>query len=372
MAAAKAKATTNDHVTKEISVMRQLGFNVCMTALLGSILGCGSGPDDTAAGGSPLTIAWITKGKSVTTVYDPGRKGAALAGQDLTSASGRKVTVAIMEAEDNTPVKQVPIIQEAIDKKVDAIGIAVTNADTIAPLIDQAVDAGIKVLTWDTDAPSSKRLSYYNMKQYDSGKVTAQLFNSLLAGTGKIVTVSPVFQPPSQNHMERMQGMADEIAARFPSLELVADQIECGLAQEKPTENCTKLLDAALVANPDAKGYYFSRGLPLRSASLEANAPNFCAAVKNGTIKVVGLDSTPDALANMQAGFIHALIGQKYFGWGYDVVSLSFDVLTIDRKLDVFTDSKFDVVCQNNLEATLAMWNAQDFRSKLTPCSLLP
>jgi ribose transport system substrate-binding protein len=210
------------------------------------------------------------------------------------------------------------------------------------------------------------------MKQYDSGKVTAQLFGSLLGGKGKIVTVSPVFSPPSQNHLERMQGMADEIAAHFPGLELVAEQIECGLAQEKPSENCTKLLDPALLANPDAKGYYFSRGLPLRSANLQANAPNFSAAVKDGSIKVVGLDSTPDALANMQAGLIHALIGQKYFGWGYDVVSLSFDVLTIGRKLEPFTDSKFDIVCQNNLEATIAMWNAQDFRAKLAGCSLLP
>lgn len=344
----------------------------CLFASLCGLLGCGGADGADAATGPPLTIAWITKGKSVTTIYDPGRKGAALAGQDLTSASGRKVTVEVMEAEDNTPAKQVPVIQAAIDKKVDAIGIAVTNADTIGPLIDQAVDAGIKVLTWDTDAPNSKRLSYYNMKQYDSGKVTAQLFNALLGGEGKIVTVSPVFSPPSQNHTERMYGLADEIAARFPGLSLVSQQIECGLAQEKPTENCTKLLDDALLANPDARGYYFSRGLPLRSTSLEKNAPLFCAAVRAGTIKVVGLDSTPDALANMQAGLIHSLIGQKYFGWGYDVVSLSFDVLTIERKLEPFTDSKFDVVCPNNLDATLAMWNAQDFRTKLVPCSLLP
>jgi ribose transport system substrate-binding protein len=256
-----------------------------------------------------------------------------------------------------------------------------SNTTTVSSLINKAIDAGIKVLTWDGDAPNSKRLTYYGMDHYQAGKTFADLFNKLLGGTGKIIVVSPAFSPPSASHTARMMGLQDQINANYPGLSIVDPAIECGTAQEKDatTALCTKLIDPALAKTPDATGFFFSRGLPLRQSTkynpmgpdLATNAPNFTAAVKAGTIKVVGLDSTPDELANMQAGLIHALIGQKYFGWGYDVVTLSYNMLTLNQAVEPFTDSQFDVVCPNNLNETVANWMAQDFRKQLTACSTL-
>src|SRR5262249_29553469 len=155
----------------------------------------------------------------------------------LTITGGQPVTVKIYEGDDTLVQHQMPLIQQAIDAKVNAIDVAVTNGDaqaclangtytpcpatvaagigscddmgtcttctadqtsnatTITKLIDKATDAGIKVLTWDGDAPKSKRLTYYGMDQYQSGKTVADLFNKLLGGTGKIIIVSPAFNP---------------------------------------------------------------------------------------------------------------------------------------------------------------------------------
>lgn len=49
---------------------------------------------------------------------------------------------------------------------------------------------------------------------------------------------------------------------------------------------------------------------------------------------------------------------------------MAFDVVAFDRSLEPFTDSQFDVICENNIEQLGAMWDAQDFRTALEPCDI--
>ena len=65
-------------------------------------------------------------------------------------------------------------------------------------------------------------------------------------------------------------------------------------------------------------------------------------------------------------GNIRALIGQKYFGLGYDTVSVMFDHLTTGRQVEDFIDSRFDVVCPNSRDDMLRKWKAEDFRKALS------
>ena len=51
----------------------------------------------------------------------------------------------------------------------------------------------------------------------------------------------------------------------------------------------------------------------------------------------------------MSQGYISALIGQKYFGWGYDTTNMMFDHLKSGLSVEPFIDSGFDVVCPNNV-----------------------
>mgnify|MGYP000125412860 CR=1 FL=1 len=67
----------------------------------------------------------------------------------------------------------------------------------------------------------------------------------------------------------------------------------------------------------------------------------------------------------------HAVLGQKYFGWGYDTVSLMQQHLTSGSPVSPFIDSGFDVVCPNNAQQMSANWDAADFSQPLTPeCDL--
>src|SRR3954452_3950506 len=55
------------------------------------------------------------------------------------------------------PATQADIVRSYIQQGVDALIVAPNDPDSMAPLLKQAADAGIKVATSDTDAPDSVR-----------------------------------------------------------------------------------------------------------------------------------------------------------------------------------------------------------------------
>jgi ribose transport system substrate-binding protein len=94
-------------------------------------------------------------------------------------------------------------------------------------------------------------------------------------------------------------------------------------------------------------------------------------AAARGKLKTVAFDSLPFELTLMQQGYVSALIGQKYFGWGYDTVSLMHDHLTLGTEVSGFIDSGFDVVCPNHVAEMNEKWQAADFHTPLSPdCEL--
>ena len=72
-----------------------------------------------------------------------------------------EVTYKAGRSSEGTAGKQNDIIEQAIVSKVDAHRrLARTTATPLCPTLNKAVDAGIKMFTWDADSPSSKRQFY--------------------------------------------------------------------------------------------------------------------------------------------------------------------------------------------------------------------
>jgi len=329
---------------------------------------CSSTAADSAA---PTTIAWISK-DGTSTFFDASRKGATLAGQDLSAASGREVNVRIMDPADSSGDAEVLQIDAAIAAKVDAIDVDVSDVAKVGPAIDRAVAAGIKVLTFDSDAPASKRMSYYGIDNEKAGATSAQLLTGLMgAAGGKIAVMVQENPPTSGNYIARVKGFSDELALH-PGFE-IATTVACTDAIEVKTKaGCTGLLEETMAAFPEITGWYLARGRVLRETNLATQAPNWSAKVLSGAFKAVSFDAIPASNANIKAGLVNAVLSQKYFGWGYDVVTLTYDVLANGRQLPSFTDSQFDVVCSNNIDQVIASWTSLDFRTPISPCALAP
>jgi ribose transport system substrate-binding protein len=335
--------------------------------VIGLVLTLASCSDKNDAVHQNITIAWITKGVG-TPVFDLGRSGATLAADDLSSASGNTVKAMIIDPAQLDAPTQIEAFQSAVDAKVQAIALSVIDAAALTPVIDEAVDAGIPVLTFDSDAPNSKRLTYYSIDNYKASQTAFQVLARLMDDAGEFALFDST--DTGANYQQREQAFQDELA-NHPNLTLDAT-FSCGVPEQDATANCTTGLDEILAAHPNVSGWYFMRGKAIWEADLETKAPNWTTAAKAGQIKAVGFDTSGNALQNMQTGYVHALIGQKYFGWGYDLVTMAYDAVAMNRKFAAITDSGFDVVCPNNLDELNALIQSKDFRTPLTKCSSLP
>ena len=190
-------------------------------------------------------------------------------------------------------------LDEIVAMKPAGIVLCPADASALKPGIDRAVDAGIPVVTVDTDAPESKRYCYIGTDNYNAGKVVGDLLGAALNGKGK-VGICRLFG--QWNIEERTRGVRDALK-RYPEIEIVGEADDKADSAQAPTA-----VAALLVAHPEITGM---AGLDAVSGGGVANAVN--AAGKKGKIKIVCFDRDENMLQFMEDGSIEASVAQKTY-----------------------------------------------------------
>ena len=124
------------------------------------------------------------------------------------AGSQMKVRTEFVGPDSYDPKAQQQALQDAIQKKATGILISVADPNLIKNDIDNAVVAGIPVITLDSDAPQSKRLFFIGTNNYQAGLAGGQRLSKELQGKGNVV----VFTMPGQTNLEdRLRGYRDGI-----------------------------------------------------------------------------------------------------------------------------------------------------------------
>ena len=155
-------------------------FRLTAAALLAvtSVLACAKGGDTAkdstttaATGGAPVAhndsvfrIAMIAK-SSTNPVFLATRTGAEAAAKDLSEKNHMKVEVIWLTPPQEDGQVQAQRIQQAVNDGVDAVLISCSDAGKVTGAINDAVDRGVPVMTFDSDAPQSKRFAYYGVDE---------------------------------------------------------------------------------------------------------------------------------------------------------------------------------------------------------------
>src|SRR3954451_6394561 len=111
--------------------------------------------------------------------------------------------------------EEVQIVQDLVAKKVDGIAVSPANAAAMAVALQAAKEAGIPVLTWDSDLlPENKelRVAYIGTHNYEIGVNLAKLAMQVKPKGGTICIQSG--GAAAANHNERMQGIRDTLAGK--------------------------------------------------------------------------------------------------------------------------------------------------------------
>lgn len=303
-----------------------------------------------------LTIAWIPKALN-NPVFEVGYQGAIKKASELSLPGQYKVEVLYVGPVSSDAAEQVRILEDVIAKGVDAIGISCNDPTALIDPINKAIASGIKVMTWDSDSPLSKRFTYLGVDNYEGGSTAAELLIKNMGTTGKVAILTGV--PGAFNLEERIRGFKDRIkdCPEIKIIKIVAcnDDINYGV----------QLVEETMQTIPDLNGWFFAGMWPLFAQ--KGSMPLWEEASINAECKTVCFDTLPVELEYMIEGYIVGLVGQKYWSWGYDTIQILYDIIVNEKKYNSFINTGIDIVTSNNVYAMKSMWDTKDFSSELPP-----
>ncbi|KKL92342.1 hypothetical protein LCGC14_1885680, partial [marine sediment metagenome] len=92
------------------------------------------------------------------------------------------------------------------------------NPEILRTLIDEAVKAGIPVVTLNTDSPKSRRLCYIGQDPISAGRIAGELMGKFLNGKGKAIVITAFANVLV--HKLRIDGFRQELETHFPRIEI--------------------------------------------------------------------------------------------------------------------------------------------------------
>lgn len=248
--------------------------------------GCGpratTGSADEAAAAAPaqkppggkLTIALLPKLINID-YFDACRRGAQKEAEQL------GVTLIFDGPTEPSGAEQNKFIDTWVRQGVQAICVAPNQPKTVRRFVEKAQAAGIKVLTWDTDAPESGRDLFVN--QVDEQTLGEALLDDLARQMGEEGEWAIAIASLDAANLNTWRRFAEARAkAKYPRMKLVATEVT------KEDENFARQkVETLLNAHPNLKGI-----VAFDSNSVPGAAEAVKRAGKVGKVAIVG-NSTP-------------------------------------------------------------------------------
>ena len=206
---------------------------------------------------------------------------------------------------EHEPATQAQIIEDLLTQGVDGLAISVSDAAAATTVIDKAVAAGVSVITFDSDAPDSKRSAYVGTDNKEFGKALGEELLKLKPEGGTYGMISG--------------------GAAAPNLALRVDGVREALKGSKWTEVqgsptfCNDDIALAVqqagdlkTANPDIGAIVPVGGWPLFAPDGWKNfVEPLKADVDSKKLALVAADTLPVELDLLKAGYVHVLVGQR-------------------------------------------------------------
>ena len=201
---------------------------------------------------------------------------------------------------------QAQIVRSYIQQKVDTLIVAPNDPDSMAPVLQQAKDAGIKVLTSDTDAPSSVREAF--VSQASTEGIGTSLTDELAKAMGSKGKYAIVSCGETAQNLNGWIAVQKKVAAeKYKDMELVS-VVFAGEDQNKATQMATDLMNA----HPDLTGLV---------GECTSSAPGVAQAVKDagkiGKVFTVGLGTPKSMMPYLTDGSSSASILWDVQNLGY-------------------------------------------------------
>jgi ribose transport system substrate-binding protein len=258
--------------------------------------------------------------------FDQARDGCMKAAEE---SGGKFVCEYIGPGEHGGGDEQMQIVQDLVARG-DLAGIAVSpsNAAAMAVALQAAKDAGIPVLTWDSDLlPENQdlRVAYIGTHNYEIGVNLAKLAMEIKPEGGTVCIQSG--GAAAANHNERMQGIRDTLGAmsgttspgeRLTGQNGWTEAEGCPLYTDDDFPRSVQQFEDFMIANPDVDAFIPTGGFPqfIPDAN-RAAVEQYKDKIASGELALVVADTLPVQIDQMKEGYSAGQVGQRPFEMGY-------------------------------------------------------
>jgi ABC-type sugar transport system substrate-binding protein len=238
--------------------------------------------------------------------FDSAAKGCSARAQELGNVVCHYIGYPVADA-----LEQAAVIRRLTEdprpylniSRVDGLAVAVLEAEITGSAIDKAVAAGIPVITFDSDAPASKRSAHISTDNYAFGQELGKVLDQLRpsgGGYGIITGLGP-------NLVDRVRGLRDRLED--------SNWVEVGDSPKDCENNITLSLKQMhdFASHPSTNAVIPVGGWPM----FDPDPSRWKEFVKaNRHVTTVVADSVDIQLELMNQGFVDGLVGQLPYQMG--------------------------------------------------------
>jgi ribose transport system substrate-binding protein len=295
-----------------------------------AMAGCGGNQNQSAAPGTAkprgLKIALIAK-SSTNPVFLSARTGAEAAAREQSQKHGIPIEVVWLTPPAEDGQVQAQRLTQAVNEGANAVLISCSDAAKVNGAINDAAARGVPVMTFDSDAPESKRFAFYGVDDIKTGQAVMDELAKQMGEKGSIAILAGNQNAP--NLRKRVQGV-EEAAKRYPGMKIVGTFYHVETPQDAAAE-----VIRVQNAYPQIQGWAMIGGWPLFTQTLLTD-------LDPGKVKIVAVDALPAELAYVEKGLAPVLLAQPTYLWGY--VSVQKIVEKVHLKQEVPTVIPMDLV----------------------------
>ncbi len=261
-----------------------------------------------------------------------------------------KVQVDIKMPSNGKTEEQNQIVENLVSQGYDAIAVSVIAPKDQTAILNRAAEK-TRLITFDSDAPETKRLLYIGTINYEAGKSLGERIVQLLPKGGKMAVFVGFFSADNAN--ERLRGVSDAIAGH--NIEIVEkreDQTDRAKARSNVEDILNARPDLGLVC-----GLWSYNG-PAIAAALEGTG-------KKGKVLAAVFDEEEGTMKGIRSGTLSATVVQHPYEMGYQSakwmhrLATDFEKTRAEIPKNGIANTGVEVLDKDNLddfEKRLAEW----------------
>src|SRR5215469_3528104 len=189
----------------------------------------------------------------------------------LSTEKGVEVKIDWRTPNEEDPQKQAQAIEQLVNAGASGIAVSCSDANKLTDAIDKAVDSGVPVVCFDSDATKSKRLANFGTDDIDCGHKVMEQLAKEMGGKGVVAILAGNQNAP--NLQKRVQGVK-EVAKNYPDIKI----LDTFYHKETPQDAAAQV-ETVQQAHPEITGWAMVGGWPLFTDNALKFAP--------GSVRVV-------------------------------------------------------------------------------------